>query len=1163
MPPRRVILLAVLVLGFPAAAWAYPNPEGGIAPADSSAAPPDSSLWRRETEWHLIAPGTSALPLAHGLVVPGSLRAWVGGTLWLEPEDFRVAAREGVWLPRRLLGPSGGDPVRVRLAYRFLPAPLPVVRELHAPAVAPPPAGAVSTPVGQAPGPAAVGAPPGSVAPLDPLTVRGSKSVRLASGNRRELVVDQTLRLAIEGRLTPEITVRAALSDDNLPVVPEGNTEQLRDVDKVLVELESAHWRATLGDFVARREGSVFGDYRRKLQGVSLTATPGAARAELLAGAPRGIYRTLQIRGEEANQGPYRLGGGEAGRELFIVAGSERVALDGQSLTRGADRDYIIDYMRGTITFTFRRLITVETTIVVEFEEGEGPYARTVTGGGASGDFTLPWGDGVPGGVGVRLTREGDDPQRLRSGELSDADRAALAAAGDDPTRAVADGIVETEPGQGHYRREALPGAQIWVYDPSGAYEIGFFYAGAGVGNYGLDSLTVAGVRAYGWRGEGGGSYRVGRPLPLPESRSVTTLTARLGRVEQPLLAVEWNVGRLDHNAFSSLDDADNAGVAWSARAAPGEREVRLAGRELGRIALEASHENRDSCFRPFVLHRDLFTYDRWGLAGRARRAGFLEERDVESRVTGTWVAGGEARRARVTGEWGRLSHGGALDADRRSLDADWLWEGWNGASLWEQASAADRRDPLAVERRRQRQGLAWTGRLARPGLIYEAEQWRDAAVTGPAAGGARLRRWGGTLEASPGRALRWLAGFERGLSDSLRADAWQRERDARTWRAQVAAPPVAGVRVSGEGTLRRLLGSAGGEQITRLARLNLTGLWPRLGSDWSLEYGVDNSRIELLDRQIVFVGLRLGDYDRDGNFLGRGQGDYNVVYAGTDSLVATTEVKGNLAWRQEWRLPDGGRGWGRVTALTTLAARGRSRADAVGPLLRFASAALFDPESTVLGEVGWQQELDLLQGWQGWDLRLKHDFAQALDRQFAAHPEDRLRRLAQGTVTRSLFERTTLQWRTGREAERRATRSGAVAGERSYAATTWRHEGEWSLRPGAGSRLALAGEFIRRDDAVSGWQQREWAVRPSARWRLEQRWSGTVEARWAQVTSAAPVGAIRPYFFAYPGLNRDVSARLAWDPSATLSIAAVYFGRQLGGRGWQHDVRLESTARF
>ena len=36
----------------------------------------------------------------------------------------------------------------------------------------------------------------------------------------------------------PDIAVRAFLSDDNLPVVPEGNTEELRDIDKVLVEAD-------------------------------------------------------------------------------------------------------------------------------------------------------------------------------------------------------------------------------------------------------------------------------------------------------------------------------------------------------------------------------------------------------------------------------------------------------------------------------------------------------------------------------------------------------------------------------------------------------------------------------------------------------------------------------------------------------------------------------------------------------------------------------------------------------------------------------------------------------------------------------------------------------------------------------------------------------------
>ena len=80
--------------------------------------------------------------------------------------------------------------------------------------------------------------------------MRGSKTVRMASGNRRELVVDQNLRLNISGHLTEDIAVEATLSDDNLPVVPEGNTEELRDIDRVRVDVTAPTWNAVLGDFV-------------------------------------------------------------------------------------------------------------------------------------------------------------------------------------------------------------------------------------------------------------------------------------------------------------------------------------------------------------------------------------------------------------------------------------------------------------------------------------------------------------------------------------------------------------------------------------------------------------------------------------------------------------------------------------------------------------------------------------------------------------------------------------------------------------------------------------------------------------------------------------------------------------------------------------------------
>jgi hypothetical protein len=144
-----------------------------------------------------------------------------------------------------------------------------------------------------------------------------------------------------------------------------------------------------------------------------------------------------------------------------------------------------------------------------------------------------------------------------------------------------------------------------------------------------------------------------------------------------------------------------------------------------------------------------------------------------------------------------------------------------------------------------------------------------------------------------------------------------------------------------------------------------------------------------------------------------------------------------------------------------------------------------------------------------------------------------------------------------------RNTGSSGLSSSRSYSSLTRRSQLEGSLRPGAGNRLALALEYITRQDAVSGVSQTEWALGPSIRYRLAQRWSAQAAIRWAEVTSEEPPGTIRPFFYSWPGRNVEMSARLGWDPSDQLSVALVYFGRRLGDREWQHDVRLESTARF
>ena len=1146
------------------------------APSALALAADDGRL--RETEYRLVTPGTQPLKLAHGYCDPASFTVTVEGQAWRVGDDYRVRARSGVVVPLRPWGavPAAPDTlggpaaaatrVLVVIDYAFLPVPVPARQDLR--------------PVGQAPGRPGVSGdrtapeflPDGQYFRPEnaagtwndgSLQVSGSKTVQVSSGNRREMTVDQNLRLNITGQLTRDIAVRAFLSDDNLPVVPEGNTEELRDIDKVLVEMTGPAWKATLGDFVARRQGTAFGGYRRKLQGFSLEAEPGPGRVELLAGSPRGLYRTLQIRGQESNQGPYYLGGGASGDNLFIVAGSERVTLDGELLTRGQDRDYVIDYVRGTVTFTYRRLITSESTLTVEFEEGEGPYGRTVVGAGAGVDFTLP-GLGVPGTFSTRLLKEKDDPGRLRSGELAAEDEAVLAAAGDDPLRAVGGGVTAREPGEGQYD-QALAGTKtIYVHNPAGGdWDVAFFYAGPGLGDYTLDSLTETGLKIFVHTGDGLGNHLIGRPLPLPSAQSVATLAADLGDTTGDHLRAEWNFGDQDLNLLSDLDDHDNQGGAGRLEAKMADRALTVAGRSLGRVGLESFWEKKEARFQPFQVRKTVFDYDRWGLSDRARRQGFLAQDDAESGVNARWRAGGQGRSLEITGVLGRLRHGTNLEADRQAGSLRWELAGGRGFHDLQTARASDSLDPLDITHRDQRHQAGWTLGPVAPSVSHSRRRWEDGTDRAGRAAGYRLQETGAGLASAPGSPLAWRVEFKRGLADSLVDGRWILQRDSRTHTAGLTTGKVAGMRLVGEGTLRRVTAPGAAEQTTRLGRLNLSADWPRAVSSWSLGYRLDNSRTEVLDRQVVFVGESQGDFNQDGDFVGQGQGDFNMVLVGTDSLVATTAVVADLNLRQGFAWLGADRWYGAWNALTLASVEARSTTDDVGGLLALDPGVIFADSTTVLGDFNFSEELTFLQHVPTVDLRLKFDYRQTLDRQYADHPEDRLNRGWQASGNVNLSARSSLRLRWLRQDESRLSTESAASARRSYRSLTRRYEAGWTHRQSSDLRLGLQGELITRADRVSGVSQREYALVPTLRRRILRQWTVVGSLRLAEVTSDEPVGSQRPWFYAYPGRNVESSLRLSWEPSQYLSVAASWFARKQGDRRWQHDVRLESTARF
>lgn len=419
----------------------------------------------------------------------------------------------------------------------------------------------------------------------------------ISVGTNKDLNVNSGLRLQLSGKVTDDIEVIAALTDENTPIQPEGNSERLEELDKVYIEIKHKYVSGVFGDYDYKTSVGNFGKVERKLQGVSGKFNYKNHEGSIAFAASRGKFNSMNFSGIDGVQGPYRLLGTNGENDIIIIAGSEKVYLDGKLLKRGENNDYTIEYSNAEVSFTPKQLITSLSRIVVDYEYTTRRYERNLLGATYS---TNLFENKVS--ISLNAVQEGDNKKNPIDVSLSDEDKIILKQSGDDQFNAALDGAYEVlDDSIGVYEKidSLINGVNktIYKYNPgsiNAKYNVSFSYVGQNNGEYKRVSIGN-----YLYVGINNGEYLPIRLLPLPEKNQLANIVLGYKPTENISFSLELAANSYDRNTFSTIDDGDNNGFARLFKLNVLPSEINLFGKGIGKVSTSILNRFKDSRFVP------------------------------------------------------------------------------------------------------------------------------------------------------------------------------------------------------------------------------------------------------------------------------------------------------------------------------------------------------------------------------------------------------------------------------------------------------------------------------------------------------------------------------------------------------------------------------------